>query len=147
MQAMVSSLPERAIPGYRLRYFLRALGYFVALAIVNTLAYSGIGDTLVRFALAWLSISFTEELACRGYILHRLAQAVEGMAPGSLSETGQAGPLYALVRLQVYHQRAAEALDRCPAAGRLTLFLDDYATQPLIEKAGPNVSQEEDCGH
>jgi geranylgeranyl pyrophosphate synthase len=76
------------------------------------------------------------------------AQAVEGMAPDPLPEVAQAGPLYALVRLQVYHQRAAEALDRCPATGRLTLFLDAYATQPLIEKVRPIVSQEgEDCGH
>jgi membrane protease YdiL (CAAX protease family) len=55
MKAMVSSLPERAVPGYRFKYFLRAFGYFVALAIVNTLAYSGVGDTLVRFAPTWLA--------------------------------------------------------------------------------------------
>lgn len=52
---MVNSLPERAAPGSRLRYFLRALGYFVALAIVNTLAYSGVGDAVGSVAPSWLA--------------------------------------------------------------------------------------------
>jgi membrane protease YdiL (CAAX protease family) len=52
---MVSSLPQRAAAGYRFRYFLRALGYFILLAVVNTLAYSGVGDTLARFAPDWLA--------------------------------------------------------------------------------------------
>ena len=52
---MVASLPERAASGSRLKYFLRALGYFVALAIINTLAYRGVGDTLALFAPSWLA--------------------------------------------------------------------------------------------
>lgn len=47
----------------------------------------------------------------------------------------ETGPLYALVRLQVYHQRAAEALVRCPEAGQLMLFLDAYSTRRLVELA------------
>ena len=51
------------------------------------------------------------------------------------SAGGQAGDLYALVRLQAYHQRATEALDRCPTAGCLSLFLDTYSTRHLVERA------------
>jgi len=47
----------------------------------------------------------------------------------------EAGSLYTLVRLQVYHRRAAEALGRCPAAGRLPLFLDVYSTDALVARA------------
>lgn len=56
METTAGSLPERAAPGSRLKYFLRALGYFVVLAIVNTLAYSGVGDTLSRVAPSWVSV-------------------------------------------------------------------------------------------
>ena len=55
MDTTAGSLPERAAPGSRLKYFLRALGYFVALAIVNTLAYRGVGDALSRVAPSWLA--------------------------------------------------------------------------------------------
>ncbi len=56
METTAGSLPERAAPGSRFKYFLRALGYFVALAIVNTLAYSGVGDTLSRVAPSWVAV-------------------------------------------------------------------------------------------
>lgn len=56
METTAGSLPERAAPGSRLKFFLRALGYFVVLAIVNTLAYSGVGDTLSRVAPSWVSV-------------------------------------------------------------------------------------------
>ena len=52
---MASSLPQRAAPGFRSKYFLRALGYFVALAIINTLAYRGTGDGLALVAAPWLA--------------------------------------------------------------------------------------------
>ena len=52
---MVHSLPQRAAPGSRLKYVWRALGYFVALALVNTLAYSVVGDGLALVATPWLS--------------------------------------------------------------------------------------------
>jgi membrane protease YdiL (CAAX protease family) len=55
MGTMMHSLPERAAPGSRFRYFLRALGYFVALAIINTLAYSGVGDAIALSAPSWLA--------------------------------------------------------------------------------------------
>jgi hypothetical protein len=60
------------------------------------------------------------------------AQAVEGM---------EMGLLYALLRLQVYHRRAAEALARCPEAGQLALFLDAYATHRLVELAEQAVAR------
>lgn len=56
MDTTAASLPERAAPGSRFKYFLRALGYFVALAIVNTLAYSGVGDNLRRVAPSWVAV-------------------------------------------------------------------------------------------
>jgi geranylgeranyl pyrophosphate synthase len=75
------------------------------------------------------------------------AQAVEEMASGSSPKDGQVGPLYALVRLQVFHQRAAEALARCPEAGRLPLFLEAYGTRHLVEKAQQTIpdGEEEDA--
>ena len=63
------------------------------------------------------------------------AQAVEGMQPGPVQEEGQAGSLYTLVQLQVFHQRAADALDQCSEAGQLSLFLDAFGTHRLVEKA------------
>ena len=57
------------------------------------------------------------------------------------STEGQAGELYAMIRLQAYHQRVTEALVRCPAAGRLSLFLDTYSTRYLVERASERVSQ------
>jgi hypothetical protein len=56
MVTTADSLPEHAAPGVRSKYFLRALGYFLALTAVNTLAYSGVGDTLSRVAPSWLAI-------------------------------------------------------------------------------------------
>lgn len=56
METTPARLPERAAPGSRLKYFLRALGYFVALAVVNTLAYSGVGDTLSRVTPSWEAV-------------------------------------------------------------------------------------------
>jgi geranylgeranyl pyrophosphate synthase len=62
------------------------------------------------------------------------AQTIERMEPGSSLEQGSVGSLYTLVRLQVFHQRATEALARCPAEGRLGLFLDSYSTHRVVEK-------------
>ena len=56
METTAGSVPGRAAPGSRFKYFLRALGYFVALALVNTLAYSGVGDTLSRVAPSWVAV-------------------------------------------------------------------------------------------
>jgi geranylgeranyl pyrophosphate synthase len=62
------------------------------------------------------------------------AQTIERMEPGSSPEEGPVGSLYTLVRLQVFHQRATEALARCPEEGRLAIFLDSYSTRRLVEK-------------
>ena len=55
METTAGSLPERAAPGARLTFFLRALVYFVALAIVNALAFRSFGDALSRVAPSWLT--------------------------------------------------------------------------------------------
>jgi hypothetical protein len=54
------------------------------------------------------------------------------------SAEGRTGELYALVQLQRLHERAAEALARCPAPGRLVSFLDDYSPRHLVNN-GPNM--------
>ena len=55
METSLPSLPERAAPGSRFKYFLRALGYFVALTLINTLAYRVAGDTLSSYTSSWLA--------------------------------------------------------------------------------------------
>ena len=70
-------------------------------------------------------------------------QIVEKMSPGSSPEEGQVGPLYTLVRLQIFHQRATEALARCPEEGRLGLFLDNYSTRRLVERAQQTTTHRE----
>ena len=56
METTAGSLPQRASPGSRLKFFLRALVYFVALALVNALSFRGIGDMLSRVVPSWASI-------------------------------------------------------------------------------------------
>ncbi len=48
-------MPERAASGSRLKYFWRAFAYFVALALVNALAFRSFGDALSRIAPFWLT--------------------------------------------------------------------------------------------
>ncbi|MCL7455474.1 MAG: polyprenyl synthetase family protein [Anaerolineae bacterium] len=69
-------------------------------------------------------------------------QAAEEMAAGPSPEAGQVGSLYTLVRIQVFHRRATEALARCPEPGRLSLFLDAYGMRHLVEKAQQTTSQQ-----
>jgi hypothetical protein len=52
--------------------------------------------------------------------------------PEGLSGLGQAGRLYALTQAGLLHQEAADTLARCPASGRLSLFLDAYSVQHLV---------------
>jgi hypothetical protein len=67
---------------------------------------------------------------------------------GQGAEGMEMGLLYALLRLQVYHRRAAEALARCPEAGHLSLFLDAYSTGRLVELAEQAITRlEEDHAH
>lgn len=49
---------------------------------------------------------------------------------------GQTGQLYAVLQLGILHQRTAEALARCLAAGSLALFLDEYDPSRLVEMLG-----------
>lgn len=60
---------------------------------------------------------------------------------------GQTGELYTLLQLTLAHQRASEALARCPAPGNLRQFLDEYDPGRLIKAAGQSHPQgEEDHG-
>ena len=52
--------------------------------------------------------------------------------PEDPSGLKQAGRLYALTQAVLLHQEAADALARCPATGRLPLFLDAYSVQHLV---------------
>jgi geranylgeranyl pyrophosphate synthase len=70
------------------------------------------------------------------------AQALNQQAYEPPAAEGQAGLLYTLVQLQIRHRHVVEALDRCPAAGRLSLFLEDYSPHLLIERIPQVVSVE-----
>jgi geranylgeranyl pyrophosphate synthase len=69
-------------------------------------------------------------------------QAAEEMAAGSWPAEGQVGAVYTLVRIQVFHRRATEALARCPEQGRLSLFLDAYGMRHLVDKVQQTTSQQ-----
>ena len=60
------------------------------------------------------------------------ALALDGLHDQPDSAEGQAGQLYALAQFQLLHQRAAEALARCPASGLLARFLDVYSIDHLL---------------
>ncbi len=61
------------------------------------------------------------------------ALALDGVHYQPDSAEGQAGQLYALAQFQALHQRAAEALARCPAPGHLARFLDVYSINHLLQ--------------
>jgi hypothetical protein len=69
-------------------------------------------------------------------ILAALEMSREGRSapdgPEDPSGLRQAGRLYALTQAGLLHQEAADALARCPASGRLSLFLDAYSVQHLV---------------
>lgn len=67
-------------------------------------------------------------------ILAALEIADDGTPAGELARSaqGQSGQFYALVQAGILHQHAAAALDRCPAVGRLSLFLDAYSVERLV---------------
>jgi farnesyl diphosphate synthase len=60
-------------------------------------------------------------------------QGLEGTGYQPQSVGGQAGQLYTVLQLGVLHQRASEALARCPAPGSLPRFLDEYDPGRLVE--------------
>lgn len=68
---------------------------------------------------------------CSLPILAALALGEQRYEPGSAAD--RAGQLYAIAQAQLFHQRAAEALARCPAPGRLGLFLEDYSFAHLLQ--------------
>jgi hypothetical protein len=59
----------------------------------------------------------------------------------------QAGQVYTVLQLGFLYQRAAEALARCPAAGSLLRFLNEYDPGRLVEMMGqPRPEHEGDHG-
>lgn len=66
-------------------------------------------------------------------ILAALEIGDDGTPAGELTRSaqGQSGQIYALMQAGILHEHAAAALDRCPAAGRLSLFLDTYSVERL----------------
>jgi geranylgeranyl pyrophosphate synthase len=64
-------------------------------------------------------------------ILAELALARQSDPPAA-DTLKQGGKLYAVMQAALLHQQAAEALARCPAAGRLSLFLDAYAPEQFV---------------
>jgi geranylgeranyl diphosphate synthase type I len=69
------------------------------------------------------------------------SHALGATAHEAASSEGQAGQWYSLVRLQVYHDRAAKALSGCPEQGQLGLFLEAYSIQNLVGSAAPTGAQ------
>jgi geranylgeranyl pyrophosphate synthase len=67
-------------------------------------------------------------------------QALSQQAYEPRTAEGQAGLMYTLVQLQTRHRRVVEALDLCPAVGRLSLFLEDYSPHLLFERMGQAAS-------
>lgn len=125
-------------------------GAMVAGASPDVIArYGDFGYNLGMVAQMWNDLEGLAGVQGKGdagqqrSLLILAAQAAEERAPGPSPEESRAGSLYALVRLQVYHHRAAEALGRCPEAGRLPLFLDVYSTQPLVKQAQSASQREE----
>jgi len=71
-------------------------------------------------------------------ILAALAMADGDQAPDErliASAEGQSGRLYTLVQVGLLHQQAVAALEDCPAEGRLTLYLDAYSIDHLVQMA------------
>lgn len=122
-------------------------GAMVAGAQADVVAlYGDFGYNLGIVAQMWNDFQGLAGLRGKMDANHRRAlpilatQALDQAAGERLPTTGQT---YALVRLQVFHQRAADALARCPAPGRLSLFLDDYSTRRLVEKVMQDVASHE----
>jgi hypothetical protein len=66
-----------------------------------------------------------------------LAEQSEGQSkPAAADILEQGGRLYAVMQAALLHQQAVEALVRCPAAGRLSLFLDAYAPEMFVAETG-----------
>lgn len=117
-------------------------GVLVAEAPPEVVAlYSDFGQTLGILVQVWNDFQGLAGIGGKKDTAHRRALpilAALALDQGEYdphSAQGQTGELYALVQLHRLHQRAAEALARCPAPGCLASFLDDYSPHHLVEKA------------
>jgi len=61
----------------------------------------------------------------------------------SESSEGQAGQLFTMLQLALYHQQASDALARCPEPGGLPSFLDQFSPDRLADLIEKAVSQRE----
>jgi geranylgeranyl pyrophosphate synthase len=125
--------------GSLLRLGCRA-GAMVAGATAETVTcYGDFGHDLGVLAQAWNDFFGLAGAGGKRDVGHSrtlpilAALALDGARYQSRSAEDQAGQLYAVTQFQVLHQRAAEALARCPAPGRLTLFLDLYSIGHLLQ--------------
>jgi geranylgeranyl pyrophosphate synthase len=116
-------------------------GALVAEAPAEAVAlYGDFGQTLGILVQVWNDFQGLAGLGGKKDVGHRRALptlAALALDQGEYephSAEGRTGELYALVQLHRLHQRAAEALARCPAPGRLSSFLDDYSPRHLVEK-------------
>jgi geranylgeranyl pyrophosphate synthase len=117
------------------------VGALVAEAPAEAVAlYGDFGQALGILVQVWNDFQGLAGLGGKKDIEHRrtlpilAALALEQGEYEPYSAEGRTGELYALVQLQRLHERAAKALARCPAPGRLTSFLDDYSPHHLVEK-------------
>jgi geranylgeranyl pyrophosphate synthase len=131
--------------GALLRLGCRA-GAIVAGASAETVTrYGDFGRNLGILAQAWNDVYGLAGTRGKRDVDHSLtlpilaAMALDGARYEPLSTEGQAGQLYALTQVQLLHQYAAEALARCPAAGRLGLFLNVYSFDHLLQREAPQV--------
>ena len=126
-------------------------GAMVADAPVQVVAqYGDFGYNLGIVAQMWNDLQGLAGVRGKGDVEQQrslpilAAQAIEEMRPDRVSESRRAGPLYALVRIQIFHGRAAESLARCPEAGRLPLFLDAYGMDYVVETTQKAISRREE---
>lgn len=118
-------------------------GAVVAEAAPDTAERYGIfGEELGLLIQAWNDLYGLQGALGKQDVGHRRTLPVlaaleigdDGTPAGELARSpqGQSGQIYALMQAGILHEHAAAALDRCPAAGRLSLFLDAYSVERLV---------------
>jgi geranylgeranyl pyrophosphate synthase len=105
--------------------------------------YGAFGEALGLLIQAWNDLYGLEGALGKEDVGHQRSLpilAALAMAGGSRASNkisigtaeGEGGRLYALVQAELLHQQASDALDLCPAPGRLPLFLESYSTGQLL---------------
>ena len=105
--------------------------------------YGAFGEALGLLIQAWNDLYGLEGALGKQDVGHQRSLpilAAQAMANGDEppdqalidSAQGRGGRLYTLVHAELLHQQTSDALDLCPAPGRLLLFLDSYSTKRLL---------------